>query len=313
MNHRDYKIVLFASSSIVISTLNTLLETQQLAGVILTDRVDTDTMQLEQQLNQANIPYVRYQPSNPEVVLDHVALWQGNLGLIFTFTHKLPVSLLNAFPEGIYNLHASSLPKYRGAMPLYWQIRNQESEGCLSIVKVEAEFDCGDIMTQQTFSIQPTDTLNSLGFVVAEHTPDFVKTFLTKLKEGGLAGVPQKDTSLTDPLKAPMPSQKDLTIDWPSMTSQEIAAMARAGNPLFNGALMVWRHSMIGLLQATPVEHPSYGVPPGTVLHIGEPEGVIVATKSGALRLDILTITEGVFSGVAFSERFGLDAGVQLD
>ena len=83
--------------------------------------------------------------------------------------------------------------------------------------------------------------------------------------------------------------------------------------PCLTGPWLVWQQAFVGLLQATVVEHPAYGVPAGTVLHIGEPEGVIVASKGGALRLDILTITEGIFTGLAFAERFGLDAGVAFE
>ncbi|MFT4923994.1 MAG: methionyl-tRNA formyltransferase [Phenylobacterium sp.] len=316
MDNNTVKVVLFASSSIVIPTLNQLLQSQHLAGVVLSDRVDEDSMQLAQQLSQANIPHIRYQVEQPENITHQIAhqieAWQANTGLIFTFGHKLPTSVLGVFANGLFNLHASALPQYRGAMPLYWQIRNRESEGCLSILKVEEKLDSGDIMLQQRFPLHPLDTLNSFGHVMAEHSPGFVLQFIGQLQDNTLTATVQI-LKTEKALAAPMPTQQDLIINWQTMKGAEIAAMARAGNPLFNGAMIVWHQSFVGLLQATVVDHPTFGVPAGTVLLVGEPEGLIVATIDGALRLDVLTITEGVFSGLAFAERFGLDAGAQFD
>jgi len=308
MTNESNKLVLFAASCVVIPTLNALLQSKQLAGVILTERVDPDSIQLEQQLQQANIPAIRYQSGQPELVLHQIESWQAELGLIYTFSHKLPAVILNAFTGGLFNLHASALPQYRGAMPLYWQIRNRESEGCLSIIKVEAEFDSGDIMLQQAIPLSPWDTLNSFANTMAQQAPKFVLDFITQYINDELIAQPQQG----DPTEAPMPTQQDIMINWKTMSSEAISALARAGNPLFHGAMLVWRQFSVGLLQATPVAHANYGVAAGTVLHIGEPEGLIVATLDGALRLDVLTITEGVFSGLAFAERFKLDAGVKF-
>lgn len=309
MDNSDIKIVLFAASSVVIPTINELLQSQQLAGVVLTARLDSDSIQLQQQLDLAKIPNIRYQVKKPELTVFQIESWQANIGLIFTFSHKLPSAVINAFTLGLFNLHASALPKYRGAMPLYWQIRNRENQGCLSMIKVEESFDSGDILLQQALALHPLDTLNSFGNTMASSSVDFVRQFITRLENNTLVARPQTGEAMF----APMPAQQDLMINWQTMKGEDISAMARAGNPLFNGVMLVWQQALVGLLQATVVEHPTYGVPAGTVLHIGEPEGVIVATLDGALRLDILTITEGVFTGLAFAERFGLDAGVAFD
>ncbi|PKH07397.1 methionyl-tRNA formyltransferase [Moritella sp. Urea-trap-13] len=310
MENKAIRLVLFASSSVVIPTINKLLQAGQLVGVVLTARNDADAMQLKQQLDQGNIPNTYYQPENPEQMAHQVESWRANTGLIFTFSHKLPLSIINVCRNGFYNLHASALPQYRGAMPLYWQIRNRESQSYLSMIKVEEAFDSGDIMLQQAMPLHVLDTLNSLGHMMAELSAEFVQEFLAKLQESSLIAKPHLSDTDSVLIAAPMPNQQDLMVNWQTMNGEDIAALARAGNPLFNGAMLVWNQSFIGLLQATPVKHANYGVPAGTVLHIGEPEGLIVATLDGALRLDVLTITEGVFSGLTFAERFGLDAGI---
>ncbi|MGI9277940.1 MAG: methionyl-tRNA formyltransferase [Endozoicomonas sp.] len=302
------KLALFASSSIVIPAINQLLQAGQLAGVIVSARQDPDAQQLSYQLQQAGIPFQAYQEDNPDQILPLIDRWQADSGLVYTFSHHLPDKILQSFNRGIYNLHASPLPKYRGAMPLYWQIRNRETESCLTITRMEQAVDSGDIVFQQPLPLEARDTLNTLANTMAAQAPVFIMEFLEKLSAGELNPRPQEG----EPTSAPMPKPEDLVVDWRNMTGAEIAAMARAGNPQFNGAVLKWRQSQIALLQATQVEHPGYGVEPGTVLHVGEPEGLIVATVDGALRLDVMMVTEGVFSGLAFAERFKLDAGMQL-
>ncbi|MGF1679698.1 methionyl-tRNA formyltransferase [Photobacterium minamisatsumaniensis] len=308
MSELNQKVVIFAASSAVIPVINSLLAKDTLVGVVLNGRVDTDSYQLELQLQQAKIPYIRYQPGAPEQVVFQVEIWGANIGLVYTFSHRLPSIILDSFTIGTYNLHASYLPKYRGAMPLYWQIRNNETQTAISIIKVEPELDAGDMMFQESLPLHPNDTFNSLGHTIAQRSPALVTKFLKTLSAGTLEGVPQQGEISV----APIPSQQDLMVNWQTMTAADITAMARAGNPLFNGALVVWKQSYIGLLQATLVDHADYGVPFGTVLHIGEPEGLVISARGGALRFDILSVNEGVFSGGAFAERFQLTAGEQF-
>ena len=307
-NKNPSRLVLFASSMVVIPVIQKLLQENVLAGVIVPAQTTPDSQFLLHNLQQAGIPFQQYDQSQPEQILPLIDHWQAELGLIYTFPHILPETILQAFRLGTYNLHASSLPKYRGSMPLYWQIRNRETNGNLSVVRAEAGIDSGDIMLQQALLIEPRDTLNTLATKMSAQAPALIMAFLEKLAKDELNPQPQEG----EPGYAPMPKPEDLLVNWQTMNSHEIAALARAGNPQLNGAVLQWRQSQIALMQATPVKHPGYGVKPGTVLHCGEPEGLIVATTDGALRLDVMVVTEGVFSGLAFAERFGLDAGMPL-
>jgi methionyl-tRNA formyltransferase len=303
------KVVIFAASTTVIPVINQLLQQNQLAGVVLIERVDQDSHQLEQQLIQAQIPYVRYQPQTPEVTKLQMQNWQADLGLVFTFSHILPNSILTQPKHGTFNLHASALPKYKGAMPLYWQIRNGERSSQLSIIKMDESIDSGDIVLQQPLEISPLDTLQSLYATVAQQAVVLVTKLINLLTSGDtLPLIAQQG----EPSQAPFPQQQDLFIDWQKMTGHDISNAARAGNSILNGITLIWNDTYIGLLQSTVIEYSTFGVPAGTVLHVGEPEGLVVATSDSALRLDVITVAEGVYSGLAFANHFKLDAGVQF-
>ncbi len=78
------KVALFASSSITLHVINKMAQEQLLVGVILAERNNHDNQQLEEQLQQADIPYIRYQTANQEFVLQQIKRWEANAGLIFT-------------------------------------------------------------------------------------------------------------------------------------------------------------------------------------------------------------------------------------
>ena len=307
--HSLKKVVLFAASTVVIPVLSQLLQQKQLAGVVLIERIDQDSHQLEQQLIQAQIPYIRYQVQAPEITVLQMQNWQGDIGLVFTFSHILPNSILTQPKHGIFNLHASALPKYKGPMPLYWQIRNGETSSQISIIKMEQAIDSGDIVLQQPLVISSLDTLQSLYTKVSQQSVGLVAKFLDLFtSEIPLLGIPQQGEST----QAPLPVESDLLIDWQKMTGDDISNAARAGNPILNGITFIWGNAHIGLLQATVIQHPTFGVPAGTVVHVGEPEGLIVATSDSAVRIDVIAISEGVYSGLAFANHFKVDAGVQF-
>ena len=105
-------------------------------------------------------------------------------------------------------------------------------------------------------------------------------------------------------------SEGDFVVDWKTMSAQQISQLARASNAQFGGCRVSLANTELGLFQATPVSHSTFGVPAGTVCHVGEPEGVIVATHDGAIRIDVLSNADGIFSGINFFDRFGIDAGM---
>src|SRR5690349_23393833 len=84
--------------------------------------------------------------------------------LIFTtgFSWKLPPELLTLPRLGSVNAHPSLLPRYRGPNPLYWHFINNETQGGLTIHRMDADFDTGPILGQQAIEISPDDDIDSL-------------------------------------------------------------------------------------------------------------------------------------------------------
>lgn len=295
------RVTLFTSSVLALPLLYHLKNRGILACLVLSQQNDGEI--LMQNIAHLQTPYFFYDEKSEATNLQILQQLQSDGALIFTFSHKLPQSTLEHFSHNVYNLHASPLPKYRGAQPLFWQLRNGEARSALSLHHATQTFDSGDILVQREFAIHPKDTHGILNGIVSELAIEVVEAFLSK-KES-LKAIAQTST----PSYAPRIKQKDSAIDWAQMRGEEIFNLVRACNPFAGGAKTLWKGIYLSIFEVSIVDAPNFGLKAGTILHIGAPEGLIVATKDGAIRFDVLATMDGYFSGVNFANRFGMDAG----
>ncbi|MCE2571197.1 methionyl-tRNA formyltransferase [Motilimonas eburnea] len=300
------KVLVFAASPLAGPSINMLAQQNKLAGVVLTEEVDAFSYQLENWLQEMQLPFLRFNSAQPDLLLQKLMLWEVNLAINFSFPQALPQQLLDM--TAFYNFHPAPLPKYQGPMALYWQIRDGQTQTQLTLQKANVEKGEADIGATLDMPIHPLDTLQSLQGKVAQQVPQLLYQFIEELVQKGETLVPQQG----ERSQAAVVQEADLYVDWLTMTSEQICALARAGNAHLGGCIVKLGQTPINLLQATAVKHPTFGVNPGTICHIGEPQGVIVATKNGALRLDILSNADGVFSGLSFTDRFGVNAGMEF-
>ena len=197
-----------------------------------------------------------------------------------------------------------------GPMPLYWLICRGESHGEAVLMRASDNGDKGVIVARQQYQIDPLDTYKLLENKVAQMAAQCVMSFVDASVNENTSLLADKvpgETALTH-----LPNEQDLVVNFGQMTSIQIADMARAGNPVFSGCTIYLGQTPLSLMQATAIKYPTYGVEPGTICHTGEPDGVVVATKDGALRLDVIANMDGVFSGCAFVERFQVSAGMSF-
>ena len=98
--------------------------------------------------------------NSPETVA-RLRTVDAQLGVVIAFGQKLGPEVLGALPNGCVNLHASLLPKYRGAAPINWAIINGEERSGCSVFRIVERMDAGPILTPRRTYIQPEDTAGS--------------------------------------------------------------------------------------------------------------------------------------------------------
>src|SRR6476646_1976812 len=148
----------------------------------------------------------------------------------------IPPWMIDLPPLGNINLHASLLPKYRGAAPSQWAIANGDSVTGVTTMRINAGLDTGDILLQREASIAPDDTSETLAPRLAEMGADLMVETLRRLQDGTVQPVPQDHARAT---LAPMLTREDGRIDF-NRSAREILNRLRGFQP-WPGAFTTFR------------------------------------------------------------------------
>lgn len=306
---RALKITLLTSSSAALPVVSLLAQRQQLAGVLLLGQWDPEKQQIDAQLKQAGIAVAYSPPGETDHAISALTSWQSQLGIVFCCGEKIPAVIAQTPAHGMVNLHGSALPEYRGPDPIYWQIRNGERQLMLTAHQLEDSFDTGAILAQHPVEIGPYDTSHRVFNNLLQQVPSLLDNLLEQLQQGQLQGNPQQDTASH---KAPRVREEDLLINWQQLSALQLCNQVRAGNPQYGGARLVLGQGHAQLLQASPSALPDYGAAPGTIIHLSPEQGLVVATHSGSIRLEIIVNNDGVFGGYRFAHSYQLAAGMRF-
>jgi len=207
----------------------------------------------------------------PLLAADAEAMVVAAYGLI------LPEAALAMPRLGSVNIHASLLPRWRGAAPIHRAIEAGDRETGITLMRMDKGLDTGAMLTRAALPILDSDTTGSLHDKLAELGAREIVALLPRLET--MAGEKQDDTLATYAKKI---ARNDARLDW-SRPAEELDRRIRAFNP-FPGAHALFANESIKVWRARPVMDAGQ---PGTVLSVSK-EGLRVACGSGAL--DILEV-----------------------
>jgi methionyl-tRNA formyltransferase len=160
----------------------------------------------------------------PEVVEQLRALAPDAM-VVVGYGQIIPQAILDIPPLGIINVHASLLPKYRGAAPIQWAIARGETRTGVTTMKIDAGLDTGDMLLKWETAIGPDEAAIELGERLAQAGASLLIQTLAQLRD--IVPQPQDNGQAT---LAPILKKEDGRIDW-SMTSAEIVNRARGFQP----------------------------------------------------------------------------------
>ena len=189
----------------------------------------------------------------------------------------LPKTVLDLFPAGCINIHASLLPRWRGAAPIQRAILAGDRETGISIMRMEPGLDTGPVYLARRISILPIDDAGSLHDRLAALGASCIVEALPQIADGMLAPASQPSDGITYAHKITKP---EAVIDW-QRDSVEVHRQIRAFNPV-PGAFSKLRSEPVKIWQGVTVAG-ARGVP-GEILNCG-PRGIEVACGNGALKV----------------------------
>jgi methionyl-tRNA formyltransferase len=221
---------------------------------------------------------------------------------------QLLKSLLLGIPRwGVINIHASLLPRYRGAAPVHWAILNNEAVTGLTAMRMDEGMDTGPVLLQEEVPILADETAGQLHDRLAQLSGDFLIRTLLGLAEDRLEERPQDNTKAT---YAPKIDREMSLVRW-DQPAEVVSALIRALDP-WPGAVTTYQGKEIKLFSSLVTDRERLDVVPGRVA--GHLQGTLeVEAGKGVIRLRELQIPgKKRLAANDFLRGFPLDQGVVL-
>lgn len=192
-----------------------------------------------------------YQPERikrPENV-ELLQAFGADMMIVVGYGQIISQTIIDLPRYGILNVHASLLPKYRGAAPIQWAIANGETETGVTIMQIDAGLDTGDMLLKAALPIGPDETAPELSARLAPLGADLLLQAMDQIARGEVRREKQNDAEAT---LAPILNKEDGQVDW-SRTAQSIYNRLRGFTP-WPGAYTTFRGQQLTIFQAKPVE-----------------------------------------------------------
>lgn len=220
-----------------------------------------------------------HQPTHfrdPEQVASLAAL-KPDMLVVIAYGLILPRAVLDIPRFGCINVHASLLPRWRGASPIVQAIKHGDTQTGVTIMQMEEGLDTGPMLERVPCPIYPHDTAHILHDRLAQLAVAPLLAILDKFTQGGLAGEKQDDNLAT---YAPKIHKSEAVIDWQNPACV-IDRQIRAFNP-WPVAFTHVDNTPLRIYHAVVIEETGTGTLPGTILALDK-KGMLIATGQGSL------------------------------
>jgi methionyl-tRNA formyltransferase len=215
---------------------------------------------------------------NPEVI-EQLKNWNPDLIVVAAFGQILPKEVIELPKWGCLNVHASLLPRWRGAAPVQASILHGDTETGITIMKMDVGLDTGPILAKRPTPIDPQETGGQLTDRLSEIGGHLLLETIPPYIEGIMDLIEQDDTEAT---YAPMLKKSDGALDF-ILTAEDLARQVRAFEP-WPGSFFIWEGKRLVVRKAHAT--PDTDGTPGVVTQVEELPAV--TTSQGLFVLDIL-------------------------
>ena len=222
------------------------------------------------------LPLLQPEKLNDLTALEKLAAAPTDVIVVIAFGQFLPRAVRELPPFGCVNVHASLLPKYRGAAPINWALIAGETGTGVTIMRVEEGMDTGALLLQRAIPIAPEDDAGTLHDRLAVLGASALADALQMLARGEAVWTPQTDAEAT---QAPKIRDEDCRL---GLAGEPVPLVNRVrGLSPAPGAYLLWRGQRLKVLRAE--KRPDAG-PPGTILRFEE-RALVCGTGAGAVAL----------------------------
>lgn len=314
MNRPPWPVVFMGTPAFAVPSLEALIyfnEVEVVAVVTQPDRPKGRGLSLRPSpvkvvAQQAGIPILQPEKRRSQDFLIKIRKLTPELIIVVAYGKILPPELLAIPPRGAINVHASLLPRYRGAAPIQWALIKGEETTGVSIMQLDEGMDTGPVFLMEETEIGPADTAGILhDHLAAIGARALIKT-LEGLRKGTILPKPQATTGVS---YAPMLQKKDGLIDW-SRPAGEIFNLIRGLDP-WPGSYSFWQGKLCHFYRPKVVEGPAKEAP-GVIAGVDD-SGLLIATGRGYVLLTEIKVEGSRRMSVAdFRRGRKINAGDRL-
>lgn len=236
---------------------------------------------------EKNIPV--YQPikvRNNKEFIDKIKTLNPDVICVVAYGKILPKEILEIPKYGCINVHASLLPKYRGAAPIQWAVLNGDKETGVTTMYMDVGMDTGDMILKEKVEIGEDETTGELWDRLSKIGGELLVETLKQIENGTAPKEKQSDNFTM----APMLNKEMSKIDWKNKTAQEIKNLVRGLNPIMGAytflkgkKIKFWKVDVSNkkLDEIEDVDD----LENGTILLADQKEGLFIKTKEGVLKV----------------------------
>lgn len=295
------KVVFFGTPDFSIPTLTKLIESKHEVIAVVTQpdkpvgrNGKVVFSPVKQLALQHNIPVLQYEKIRRDGVEDLIAL-NADVFVTAAYGQILSKEILEASKFGVFNVHGSLLPKYRGAAPIQWAVINGETTTGITILKSDVGMDDGDIISLTPVDVLPNETAGELFDRLADIGADCLLEALASAEKGTITYTPQNHNEAT---VCKMLKKEISVIDF-SKTNQQVKSLILGLNPwpvaemnLIEGRFKVYRADVVSKQKQEQLNLTGVYAP-GQILVANPKQGLIVACLDGLLEITEIQAENG--------------------
>lgn len=229
--------------------------------------------------------------------------------VVVAYGQILPKEILNLPPYGCINVHASLLPKYRGAAPIHWAIFNGEKESGITTMLMEEGLDTGPMLLKESVVISSNMTTGELHDKLAQLGGKLLIETLDKLVNGDINPIVQDNTQFS---YAPLLKREHEKINW-QMTKSDIHNLVRGMNP-WPGAYTFLKDTRLKVWETSLEEHPRSQLSgkAGEIIEVAEVGFWVQTGDKPILITKVQPAGKNIMTAVSFLNGYGVKSGQYL-
>lgn len=285
------RIIFFGSSEFAVPVLDALKEKQEIVLVVTQpDRKKGRSLKISSTpvktaAKSSGIKIFQPDNVNTQDSLEYLKKLGADLFVVVSFGQILRSQLLDIPRIYPVNVHASLLPKYRGAAPVNWALANGEKETGVTIIRMNEGMDEGEIILKDPVLIEDGEDAITLSEKLSKKGTELLLNAIDLIEKNTVSFIKQDDKVAT---YAPKLKKQDGLIDW-RLSAKGIYNRIRAFVP-WPGCYACWNKKIFKIWKARPDNNPVATKPkPGAVLECSK-DGISVGTGAGALMIEELQL-----------------------